>query len=145
MFRVELLIIGKLKDKHLKEVEYDYYKRINDFEVNIHELKDTQVLEKLTSLEKEAKRTLPFYILAEWGDEFTSRDFSKMLYDRFEISPTIVLAIGGDEGHRDKVIERSNGKISLSKMTFPHQMARVMLVEQLYRAQAIKNKHPYAK
>ena len=145
MYRVELLIIGKLKDKHLKEVEHDYYKRITDFEVNIHELKDTQILEKLTALEREAKRTLPFYILAEWGDEFTSRDFSKMLYDRLELSSTILLAIGGDEGHRDKVIERANGKISLSKMTYPHQMARVMLIEQLYRAQAIKTNHPYSK
>ena len=65
MYRVELLIIGKLKDKHLKEIEHDYYKRINEFYVNIHELKDNQVLEKLASLEKEAKRVLPFYLLAE--------------------------------------------------------------------------------
>lgn len=145
MYRIELLIVGKLKDKHLQEIEHDYTKRITDFDLTIHELKDNQILEKLVSLEREAKRTLPFYILAEWGDEFTSRDFSKMLYDRFDISSTIVMAIGGDEGHRDKVIERANGKISLSKMTFPHQMARVMLAEQLYRAQAIKQNHPYSK
>ena len=83
-------------------------------------------------------------LLDEKGREFTSREFSKFLEQKMQsVSKRLVLLIGGPYGFSPRVYEAAQGKISLSKMTFSHQMVRLFLVEQIYRAFTIMRGEPY--
>jgi 23S rRNA (pseudouridine1915-N3)-methyltransferase len=82
--------------------------------------------------------------LDEKGREFTSREFSQFLEQKMQsVSKRLVLLIGGPYGFSPRVYEAAQGKISLSKMTFSHQMVRLFLVEQVYRAFSIMRGEPY--
>jgi 23S rRNA (pseudouridine1915-N3)-methyltransferase len=80
----------------------------------------------------------------EKGKQFTSVDFSKWLFEKSE-TQKIIFIIGGAAGHGEEVIAKANFKLSLSELTYPHKLARLLLVEQIYRAITIKNNHPYNK
>ncbi len=83
-------------------------------------------------------------LMDERGKEYTSREFSTFLSEKMHTVPgRLVFVIGGPYGFSPEVYARANGKISLSKMTFPHELARVVLVEQLYRAMTILRGEPY--
>jgi 23S rRNA (pseudouridine1915-N3)-methyltransferase len=147
---VHLIVVGKLKDKHLQAVEQEWHKRINMPELKISEVKASAedkdieadlVLKKIHSL---AKSSSPHIVLlAEDGKKFSSMDFEKWYYQRIDRHQNLFLVIGGSCGHGQKILDRANEKISLSALTFPHQLARVVIVEQLYRAQTIHQGHPY--
>lgn len=153
MRKISIITIGKLRDKNLIPLEKDFLKRINLFQVNVIELKaksgdkvseGQEILKKISELEKEG----PVYpiALSEWGETFISTDFSNYLFELMDgISGQLLLIIGGADGFDEAVLNKALKKISLSPMTFPHQLARIMLVEQLYRAQSIKALHPYHK
>jgi len=148
---LHLIVVGKLSDKQIEELERDYFKRIVPPKLTIHEVKSHS--EDLT---KEAKDVLikidelsrdenPFItLLMEKGKQFTSVDFSKWLYQKIE-SQRMIFVIGGAAGHGQAVIDRAHFKLSLSEMTYPHKLARLLFIEQIYRAQTIKAGHPYNK
>ena len=147
---IHLIVIGKYKDKNLESLEEQYLKRITGPKLKIHELKSMR-----ENLELEANEVLkklndlaPSYpiLMAENGKLRNSVDFSKWLYSLIETrSEKIVLIIGGASGHGQKVLELAKEKLSLSPMTYPHKLARLLIVEQLYRAQTIHTGHPYHK
>lgn len=152
MREVHLITVGKMKDLSLKALEDEFKNRINDFQVIIHECKALQenleregevVLKKINDLKKLGP--LNCFLLAEKGKTFSSPQFSKWLYGHFEQSTRIALIFGGASGHGQNVQQVVSPKISLSEMTFPHQWARAILMEQLYRAQSIAQNHPYHK
>jgi 23S rRNA (pseudouridine1915-N3)-methyltransferase len=145
-----LITVGKLKDKNVRSLEEDYLKRIKNPLLKIHELKAhsenlekeaAEVLAKLNSLNN------PYpIVLAENGQQFNSVKFSEWLYGKFENHHgDICFIIGGAAGHGQQVLSMAKSKISLGEMTYPHQLARLLLVEQLYRAQTIHERHPYHK
>lgn len=83
-------------------------------------------------------------LLDERGKEFTSREFSTFLENKMQtVSKRLVLLIGGPYGFSQRIYDAAQGKISLSKMTFSHQMVRLFLVEQIYRAFTIMRGEPY--
>lgn len=155
---VNIICVGKLKEKYLKEAESEYLKRISRFaKVKIIELND----EKLTgnnSLDILAKNKegeniinkIPknSYIFAMdiKGKQSTSIDFAKELND-LSISgkSDFTFIIGGSLGLSEEVLKRANKKMSFSLMTFPHQLFRVMLLEQIYRCFKINNNETYHK
>jgi 23S rRNA (pseudouridine1915-N3)-methyltransferase len=146
-----LIVVGKLNDLHIEELERDYFKRLTSPKLIIHEAKSQsenlekeakEVSAKLDELEKNDK--LFIVLLTEKGKQFESRDFSTWLYQQSE-RHKIVFIIGGASGHGSSIIARSHFKLSLSEFTFPHKLARLLLIEQIYRAQTIKANHPYNK
>lgn len=139
---LHLIVVGKLNDKNISELEQDYFKRLTSPKLFIHEVSQEKVFGKLDELEKSDK--LFIVLLTEKGKQFESREFSNWLNSHTE-RQKIVFVIGGASGHEKNIIDRSHFKLSLSEFTFPHKLARLLLVEQIYRAQTIKANHPYNK
>lgn len=152
MKSLHLITVGKLKDKSYLSLESEYLKRLKDIQFNIHEVKSheenldreaDEVLKKINQIEKSGKAKI--ILLTEKGEKRNSVQFSNWLYKLFEISTSVILIIGGASGHGEKVYQASHQEMSLSPLTFPHKMARLILIEQIYRAETIYIGHPYNK
>jgi len=147
---IHLIVVGKLKDKNLEALEEQYLKRIKSPNLHIHEVKSQRENLDLEANEVEKKlndigKVYPI-LLAENGKLVDSEKFSTWLFDLIETRhEKIVFIIGGASGHGKKIIDRSLASLSLSPMTYPHKLARVLFVEQVYRAITINSGHPYHK
>lgn len=158
---IKVLAVGKLKEKYLKSAISEYTKRLRPYtKLQIIEISDEQAPESLS--EKELERVLAiegekilskikdldFVITLEIGGKsLSSEEFSQFLREEIDFGKggDIVFVIGGSNGLSNRVSERSDYKLSFSKMTFPHQLMRVILLEQIYRAFRIIHNHPYHK
>lgn len=150
-----MLVVGKTVDKHLDALIADYVARIGHFrpfslEV-IPELKATKALTLLQQKEREGKLILDklqagdhVVLLDEHGREWRSVDWAAKLEKTFSQSMRrVVFIIGGPYGFSDEVYAKATEKLSLSAMTFSHQMIRLLFVEQFYRAMTITAGIPY--
>ena len=129
--------------RFLKKIGHDY--KIDLIEIKPDKRASNPIQKKnaeAQSLDKYIQNTF-LICLDEQGDSFDSINFSKKLLDLFAHYPEITFLIGGADGLDDKVLAQSNLKLSLSKMTLPHQLAKIMLIEQIYRAISISKNHPY--
>lgn len=148
--QVHLIVVGKLKDKNFEALEREYLKRIKNPTLTIHEVKakaenkdlEAQVVAKKIQDITKGENTY-LVALAEKGEEFDSPAFSKWLVHKIETYQHLVFVIAGAEGHGEETLETAQAKFSLSKLTFPHKMARIIFVEQFYRALSIRDGHPY--
>lgn len=149
-----LILIGKTQNRDFDNGITDYIKRINHYmplEVEvIPELKNTKNISENQQRQKEGslllKRLQPsdtLVLLDEHGTEFRSLNFASWLQNKKNTVRRLVFAIGGPYGFDQEVYQRANEKISLSRMTFSHQMVRLVFTEQLYRACTIINGEPY--
>lgn len=152
MKSIHLISVGKNKEKNYLSLEEDYLKRIKTFQLTLHEVKAheenleleaQEVLKKLNSINK--GKAIPFFLLAEKGKHFDSNQFSDYLAKNLEQHSAFALIIGGASGHGEELYAQASGLLSLSKLTLPHKMARLVLIEQLYRAETISLGHPYNK
>ncbi|MDX2082807.1 MAG: 23S rRNA (pseudouridine(1915)-N(3))-methyltransferase RlmH [Rickettsiales bacterium] len=150
--RITILSIGKFENSSHKTVFEDYLKRLKwKVELKELDLKTSQNLTVEKIKEGEAKLLLSAYkasskliALDERGKEFDSLNFTKMITNfALNGSSDLTFVIGGSEGLSSELLKKAHLKISLSKLTFPHLMARTILAEQLYRAQSIIANHPY--
>ena len=157
---VKILCVGKIKEKFFKDAISEYSKRLSKYcSLEIIEVADEKTSENASDVEialvkdKEGERILKaikdkdFVIaLAILGKQMDSVAFSKYI-ENLTISghSSIVFVIGGSLGLSDSVLSRSDYKISFSEMTFPHQLMRVILLEQIYRGMRIINNEPYHK
>ncbi|GET30752.1 23S rRNA (pseudouridine(1915)-N(3))-methyltransferase RlmH [Prolixibacter sp. SD074] len=153
--KVTLVVIGKTDKDYLKKGIDIYSKRLFHylpFEIKtIPDIKSSKNLTTVQQKEKEGVLILnqvnvmdQLILLDEKGEELSSVDFSKWMEKRIVAGTKhLVFVIGGPYGFSPAVKERANGKLSLSKMTFSHQMARLIFIEQLYRAMSILNGEPY--
>ncbi len=153
--KIKLLAIGKTDDKNLQVLIATYEKRLKHyikFESEfIPDIKNVKNLSQKEQKEKEGELILKkiavsdqIILLDEKGKEFSSVEFSKFLQKKMNSGiKQIVLVIGGPYGFSDKVYQKAVGKISLSRMTFSHQMIRLFVVEQVYRAFTILKNEPY--
>ena len=150
-----LLVVGRTVEKHYITAIDDYVARTKhftqfDMEV-IPELKNTKSLSMEQQKEKEAELILKalqpgdvVVLLDEHGNEFRSIEFADWIERKMHtVNKRLVFIIGGPYGFSPKVYAAAQEKISLSKMTFSHQMIRLIFVEQLYRAFTILNNNPY--
>ena len=149
-----LILVGKTTDKHFQAGIADYAERISHYMpfeiVTIPELKNTKNLseeqQKTAEGELILKQLQPsdtVVLLDEHGKEFRSVDYAKWLTQKQQTARRLIYVIGGPYGFSDAVYTRANEKISLSKMTFSHQMVRLIFTEQLYRACTIIKGEPY--
>jgi len=157
---ITIVSVGKIKEKYLEDAILEYKKRLSRYiKLNIIEIPDEKTpenpsdVEKSKILDKEAEGILKnlkddsYIITLEiLGKELTSEELSKNMND-LSISGknNIVFVIGGSLGLSKKVSEKSDFKLSFSKMTFPHQLMRVILLEQIYRSFRIIKGEPYHK
>jgi ribosomal RNA large subunit methyltransferase H len=150
-----LLVVGRTVDKHLSTLIDDYTGRIKHympFELEvIPELKNAKSLSFEQQKEREGELLLrsmkdgdAVWLLDEGGREFRSIEFAAFL-DRQHSSGArrLVFVVGGPYGFSPAIYARANGKISLSRLTFSHQMVRLFFTEQLYRAMTILRGEPY--
>lgn len=150
-----LLVVGRTVEKHYITAINDYVKRTKhyvsfDMEV-IPELKNTKSLSMEQQKEKEGEAILKalqpgdvVVLLDEHGKEFRSIEFANWIERKMHtVNKRLVFIIGGPYGFSPSVYQAAQEKISLSKMTFSHQMIRLIFVEQLYRAMTILNNGPY--
>ena len=154
MLKINIFAVGSIKEQYLKDSTNEYLKRLSKYcSLNIIETKEEKIQnngeEKTKELESNEilKRIKPdeYVVLLDLhGNELTSEEFAtyiKSLEDK-GTSP-INFVIAGTLGFSKKLIDRANYRVSLSKMTFPHQIARVLLLEQLYRAFKINRNESY--
>lgn len=152
--KITLLVVGKTTDIHIENLIQEYQKRLTHyipFTIQvIPELKNTKAL--TTDQQKQAEGELilraitsanDLVLLDEHGKEFRSIEFADYLQKKMSSSRDLVFVVGGPYGFSEAVYQRANGKISLSKMTFSHQMVRLFFVEQTYRAMTILRGEPY--
>lgn len=153
--KITLLTIGKTEDKYLNEGIDIYLKRLKHYVtfriLELPELKNTKSLSQDQQKNRESElifkniqSTDHVVLLDEKGKEFSSRGFSVFLNKKMVGGlQHLVFIVGGPYGFSDEVYSRSNDKISLSQMTFSHQMIRLLFTEQLYRAFTILKGEPY--
>jgi len=153
--KIQLWVVGKTTQNFVEQGLIEFCGRIKHylpFEMQvIPDIKDTKNLSSEQVKEKEGERILKaiqtgdyIVLLDEHGREFTSLQFSEYLEKKTHtVSKSLVFIIGGPYGFSQKVQEAAQEKIALSKMTFSHQLVRLVFAEQLYRALTILNREPY--
>ena len=157
---ISIITVGKLKEKYLRQGIEEYLKRLTSYaKVEMVEVADEKAPEELSELEmlqvkqKEGERVLAkisqdTYViaLAIQGKLQSSEELAKNLDQLATYGKSkVAFVIGGSLGLSDSVIKRSNEQLSFSRMTFPHQLMRLILVEQIYRAFRINRNEPYHK
>jgi 23S rRNA (pseudouridine1915-N3)-methyltransferase len=141
--KIKIAWIGKGKETSIQSLTEDYLKRLRRYaEVEGCTLKDESALLKLCSPESRLRYSL--VLLDGKGKQVSSEEFARWLGDyQNRISMPLLFAVGPADGFSDEVRQAAALVLSLGKMTFAHELARVMLLEQLYRAFTILKGHPY--
>ncbi|HGK3031278.1 TPA: 23S rRNA (pseudouridine(1915)-N(3))-methyltransferase RlmH [Streptococcus pneumoniae] len=154
--KIKVVTVGKLKEKYLKDGIAEYSKRISRFaKFEMIELSDEKTPDKASESEnqKEGQRILSkiadrdfVIVLAIEGKTFFSEEFSKQLEETsIKGFSTLTFIIGGSLGLSSSVKNRANLSVSFGRLTLPHQLMRLVLVEQIYRAFTIQQGFPYHK
>ncbi|MBR6202294.1 MAG: 23S rRNA (pseudouridine(1915)-N(3))-methyltransferase RlmH [Bacteroidaceae bacterium] len=153
--RITLLLVGKTVNKHFVELIDDYAARVKHYVgfdiVTIPELKNTKNLsadqqkqQEGELIQKQLQAGDHVVLLDEHGKELRSVEFSRWMEQKMQtVGKRLVFIIGGPYGFSPDVYAKANEQLSLSKMTFSHQMVRLIFVEQLYRAMTIMKGEPY--
>ena len=160
MISVTIIAVGKLKEKFYKNACEEYLKRLQSFcKIKVIEIDEANVPEKasqneiIAAVNLEGKRILSkipdrshIISMCIEGKQLDSIELSEYITEQcLTGTSSIIFIVGGSWGLSDDVKKASNYKLSMSKMTFPHQLARVMLCEQIYRAFQIANDGKYHK
>lgn len=160
MISIKIICVGKVKEKSLQELINEYSKRLSKYcKLDIIEVPDEKFGNNLSNSEIERVKNIEGKMLKEKiskyekatiflldlnGKDYSSEEFSKKMSQiaTYE-SSTIIFVIGGSLGISQEILNISNNKICFSKMTFPHQLIRVFLLEQIFRAFKIQNNETY--
>ena len=155
--KIKLIVVGEKMPKWVKEACGEYSKRLlsSDLKIQIIEIptaKRSKAISKAKLLNQEYKMILDkvdqsdyMIILDPKGDNVSTEEMAKKI-DRWKSSnPKLSIIIGGPDGIDDELKRMANEKIALSKMTFPHPIARLIILEQIYRCSSILSGHPYHK
>ena len=152
---IELIVIGKTDQQEVAALVEQYAKRVNHYckftVTTIADVKNTRNMAPSRQKQLEGEMILKLISEGDWlvlmderGRQFTSMEYADWLQKRMLSGvKRVAIVIGGPYGFSDEVYKRANEKISLSKMTFSHQIVRAIFAEQLYRAFTILNNEPY--
>ncbi len=156
MIHINIVCVGKIKESYLKEAILEYSKRLSKYcKLSFVEIDDEQIPNNLnTKISENIKEIEGNKILSNIknsyvialdlkGKQYSSEDFSTKLENIALLNSNITFIIGGSLGLSQEVLQKSNELICFSKMTFPHQLIRVFLLEQLFRAFKIQNNETY--
>lgn len=158
MLSINIVCVGKIKENYLKDAIAEYSKRLSKYcNLSIIELQDEKVPDKLNdniineikykeaeSMTSKIKRDSYIICLDLKGKQLTSEEFSQKIDDiSLNFNSSITFVIGGTLGIGEQVLSMSNERVCFSKMTFPHQLIRVFLLEQIFRAFKISKGETY--
>ena len=151
MFKIKIISVGSKPDKNLKELIDSYSKKLsNQFDVDWINVKAEKKFDSTSQKkEYEAKKITAFidnsFVVAmdESGQLINSQEFTNKMTGWVQNYPSLIFIIGGADGMHPTLISKADFILSLSRMTFPHQLVKLFLSEQLYRCSAILNNHPY--
>ncbi len=150
---IKIICVGKIKEAFYRDAVDEYKKRLSKYtDIEIIEVPDEGLTDQKTTLKKESEKILKVLNPKEYiitmeieGKELSSPELASKIDSIFNINSNITFIIGGSYGLSDDVKKISNFKLSFSKMTFPHQLFRILLLEQIYRAFKINNNESYHK
>lgn len=150
---IKIICIGKIKEKYFCEAIKEYEKRLSKYtNLEIIELQDEGIKDKKVALRKEKEKiekvlnTKDYLITLEIeGKELTSLELAEKIDETLSINSNITFLIGGSYGLAEELKKQANFHLSFSKLTFPHQLFRILLLEQIYRSFKIKNNEEYHK
>lgn len=142
---IKIICIGKLKEKYLIDAVNEYAKRISKYtKLQIIELKDTDISKEKEEILKHIDKEFIITLEIE-GNKIDSNNLAKKIDSIFMNNSNICFIIGGSTGLHDEIKKISNFSLSFSDLTFPHQLFRVMLLEQIYRSFKILKNETYHK
>lgn len=143
---IKIICVGKIKESYIKEGILDYQKRISKY----HKIEIIEVMD--SNIDEEKDRTLKYIDKKDYlitldieGNNLSSLDLADKIDKTFITNSNITFIIGGSNGIHKDIKELSNYSLSFSKLTFPHQLFRVLLLEQIYRSFKIINNETYHK
>lgn len=150
---IKIITVGSIKEKYLKEAIEEYKKRISRYtNIEIIEVNDEGLVEKEKAIKLEGNKIEKYISNRDYlitleieGKQFTSEEFASKIDQILIENSNITFIIGGSYGLSEEIKTKSNLHLSFSKMTFPHQLFRVLLLEQIYRAYKINNNESYHK
>ena len=150
---IKIITVGSIKEKYLKDAIEEYTKRISKYtNIEIVEVKDEGLVEPQKAMELEGEKIKKYISPRDYvitleieGKQLTSEEFAEKINNIYLETSNITFIIGGSYGISPEIKNMSNFKLSFSKMTFPHQLFRVNLLEQIYRAYKINNNESYHK
>lgn len=143
---IKIICIGKIKEKFYRDAIEEYMKRLSKYhKVEIIELPDSNIKQEKELILKKIDSKDYIITMEIEGKQLTSIELSEMLDKTFLNYSNITFIIGGSDGLDDEIKNLSNYKLSFSKLTFPHQLFRVILLEQIYRSFKILNNETYHK
>ena len=139
--KIKVVCVGKIKERIYKERIYEYLKWINrDIKIELIALKDNNKKNLDKSLKKHLNNNYLKICVSQKGTQYSSKKFSKFLFDQ---DKDLAFFIGGPEGHSEIIVKSIKNSLSLSTFTMPHEMALLVLIEQIYRALQIKKGGSY--
>jgi len=143
---IKIICIGKLKEKYLIDGVNDYLKRLTKYhKINLIELPDSNIVSEGNEILKHISSKDYIISLAINGKELSSPELADKLDKTFITNPNITFIIGGSNGIREDILNNSNILLSFSKLTYPHGLFRLILLEQIYRSFKILNNETYHK
>lgn len=143
---IKIICVGKVKEKYLQEAISDYMKRLSKYHrVQIVELEDSNIMEEKNKILKNIDNKDYVISLDIEGKQLSSLELAETIDKTFITKSNICFVIGGSYGLDIEVKKRANFSLSFSKLTFPHQLFRVILLEQIYRSFKIMNNETYHK
>ena len=150
---IKIICVGKIKEKYIKAAIEDYYTRIKKYtNIQLIEVMDEKIEEEITTKRKEAERIKKHIDEKDYvvtmeieGEKMTSLSFAKFIDKTTMCYKNVTFIIGGSLGIDEEIKQRANKKISFSDLTFPHQLFRVLLLEQIYRSYKINHNENYHK
>lgn len=148
MKQINLICVGNLRENYWKEAASEYTKRLKKYcDLNIFEAKETDIQSESAFLNNKIKQSKSdFVILCDIsGRKLNSLKFSELLNEKLYQNNAITIIVGGSDGVNDEVKKQADLLVSFSDMTFPHQLFRIILLEQIYRAFKIMKNEKYHK
>lgn len=143
---IKIICVGKIKESFYRDAIIEYMKRLSKYhKVEIIEVADSNIKDEKELILKKIDKKDYIITMEIEGRENTSIEFAKMIDKTLINNSNITFIIGGSDGLDDEIKRLSNYKLSFSKMTFPHQLFRVILLEQIYRAFKILHNESYHK
>ena len=139
--KIKIIAVGKIKKNWINEGIKEYYKRLRNLE--IIEIKDSNINKEGDKIMNLIKSNEKLIVLSEEGENLSSIKLANLIQN--EMFSSFIFAIGSAEGVSENLKKSAYKILSLSKMTFPHELARLLLIEQIYRANTIMNNQKYHK
>ena len=143
---IKIICVGKLKEKYLVDGVNDYLTRLRKYhKIDLIELSDSNIEEEGNEILKHISNRDYVISLAIKGTQLSSPELAQKIDKTFITNPNVTFIIGGSNGIREDILNKSNMLLSFSKLTYPHGLFRLILLEQIYRSFKILNNETYHK